>query len=288
MPVVVTGASGLVGRHAVKAFLTVSPQVRAYVRRPEAAEELRKLGAKVAVGDITDVDQLSTVMSGAHTVCHLVGGLEQKDVEAYLQSNLGSANAVVEAARGAGIARILFLSYPGASPEASNAYLRAKGLAEDSVRASGLQHVIIRCTHVYGRGGRWLTANLEAARGPIVAVVGSGRQVVAPVFVEDVAAVLAAADDRASESSGTWGLEGLDRLTVDELTDMLAGRPRRKLHLWPRGRPWRFAPALAARFSPTLLEILAADSVADAPDAAAEFGVTLTPLAEGLPRSLPA
>src|SRR5439155_24779265 len=103
MPVVVTGASGFIGRHAVAAFARTSPQVRAYIRRPEPAEDLRRLGAMVAIGDITDVDQLSAVMSGAHTVCHLVGGLDQIDEAAYLRSNLGSAKAVLEAAREAGI-----------------------------------------------------------------------------------------------------------------------------------------------------------------------------------------
>lgn len=288
MPVVVTGASGFLGRRAVEAFMEASPQVRAYVCRPEAAEDLRALGAKVSVGDFTDPDQLAAVMSGAHTVCHLVGGLDLADEAAYLDANLRSTEVMLAAAERAGIVRALFVSYPGASPTASNLYLRAKGLAEEAIRASSLQHVIIRCTHIYGPGSRWLTATAKAARGPVAAVIGSGRQVLAPLSVWDAAAVLAAADDRASAMSGTWGLEGPDRLTADDLADLLAGRSRRKLHLATKGGLPRIARSLGIRLGPTLTEVLAADSRADAPDAAAEFGVQRTALAEGLRRSLPA
>src|SRR5207249_4483479 len=60
-------------------------------------------------------------------------------------------------------------------------------------------------------------------------VLGSGAQVLAPVYVDDVAAILAAADDRGQTVSGTWGLEGPDRVGADEPADLLAGRHRRQL-----------------------------------------------------------
>ena len=284
MPVVVTGASGFIGRRAVAAFARKSPEVRAYIRRPEAASDLRTVGAKVAVGGIRDLDTLEVVMEGAHTVCHLVGGLDLPDERAYEEANLGSVRAALEAARRAGVKRFLFLSYPGASPEASNAYLRLKGLAEDAVLASGLEHVIIRATHTYGPGSRWLEASLEQARRWPALVVGSGRQVIAPVFVEDLVAVLVAADDRERVMSGRFGLEGPDRMTADEFSDLLARRKRPKLHVGPRSAA-RLARLVGRRVSLTLLEVLATQSLADGPDAAAEFGVRRTPLIEGLARS---
>jgi uncharacterized protein YbjT (DUF2867 family) len=285
VPVVVTGASGLIGRTAVAAFARVSPEVRAYVRRPDAAEGLRQLGAKVAVGTIDDVDTLATVMRGAHTVCHLVGGLDLPDDEAYLRDNVGSTRAVLEAASAAKMARFLYVSYVGATPDAPNAYLRSKGLAEQEIRNSGLEHAVVRCTHVYGTGSSWLAETRKAARGWPPAVLGPGTQVIAPVHVDDVAAVLAAADDRSQPTSGTWALEGPDRVTEDEFADLLAGRHRRKLHLSGR-RAQRLARLTGKRLSPTLLEVLEGDSLADAPDAAAEFGITRTPLKEGLERAL--
>jgi uncharacterized protein YbjT (DUF2867 family) len=285
MPVVVTGASGFIGRHSIPAFLKVSPEVRAYVRGRSAAPALRALGAKVAIGDITDLERLEVVMAGAHTVCHLLGGLNASDDGRYESEIVGTLLPVVEAARRAQVRRLLYLSYPGASPEASNPYLRAKGLAERAVQGSDLEFVVIRSTHVYGRGGEWLeTLRKQALARPSV-VVGTGRQVLAPVFVEDVAAILAKADDRERVASGIWGLQGPDRLTADQLADRLAGRARRKLHVAPRAAAF-LGRLTGARYGPALLEVLANDSVADAPDAAEEFGLELTPLDEGLRQSL--
>jgi uncharacterized protein YbjT (DUF2867 family) len=285
MPVVVTGANGLVGRAAVRGFGTRSPEVRAVVRNPAAADGLRTLGAKVAVTPLSDVETLALVMRGAHTVCHLAGGLVADDEEDYLAKNLRTTEAVVAAAEVAGIQRFLFLSFPGAAPDSPNAYLRAKGQAEEAVTDCSPDHVIVRASHVYGPGGEWLLAMVERARATPAVVLGSGSQRFAPVFVDDVAAVLAAADDRAGVEPGTRGLNGPDVISADDLTDLLAGKRRHKLHA---------SPSLAQRMTRVqrrplplaALEVLAADALADPPDAAAEFGVALTPLRDGLARSL--
>jgi NADH dehydrogenase len=284
MPVVVTGASGFIGARAVLAFSRIAPEVRAFVRDRQGAAPLRELGAKVAVGEIGDVDRLEVVMAGAHTVCHLVGGLTLPAGMDYESRVVGTLGSVLEAACRAGVERILYLSYPGASAVASNPYLRAKGRAERAIADSGIEHVVIRSTHVYGPGGSWVAALRKQAFARSAVVVGNGRQVLAPVFVDDVAAVLASADDRDRVTSGTWGLEGPDRLTADEMIDRLAGRARRKLHVSPRmaalvGR------ATGSAYGLPLLEVLESDSVADAPDAAAEFGVERTSLDEGLRRT---
>src|SRR5439155_16498046 len=115
MPVVVTGASGFIGKRAVQAFAAVSPEVRAFIRNREAAPALREIGAKIAIGEITDVERLEVVMSGAHTVCHLVGGLELRAGGDYETQIVGTVRSVIEAARRAGVKRFLYLSYPGAS-----------------------------------------------------------------------------------------------------------------------------------------------------------------------------
>lgn len=282
---VVTGATGLVGRTLIPLLAGAGGQVRAVIRDRAAADALRRAGAKVAVCRLTDTETLASAMSGAHTVCHLAGGLDLPDARAYQESNLETTVATLEAAAQANVTRFLLLSYPGASPDASNAYLRAKGRAEAAVRESSLQHLILRSTHIYGPGSRWLAGMRDAARRPVAAtVVGPGTQRLAPVFVDDVARALAAADDRAAPVEGTFAIQGPDVLSADALTDLLAGRRRRKVHLRP-GAARTAARLFMGHMSLTLLEVLAAESVADAADAAREFGLTLTGLEDGLARS---
>ena len=275
----------------------MSPEVRVYVRDRQDREDLQGLGAKVAVGPLDDIDTLVMVMDGAHTLCHVprlvtesgvpAGDITWIEPESERQT-IGSVRPVLEAAARARIRRILLVSYPGASSAASNPYLRGLGAAEDAVAASGIDHVIVRCTHVYGPGSEWIHA--LASRGGVTegrrwggrAALwpGSGQQLVAPVDESDVAAMLAAADDREGVRSGTFGLEGPDRVTADQLAALAASiRPGRRVGV-PSGRLIRRDPVDAFE------QIFASDSVADRPDAAAEFGVVRTPLAEGLARSL--
>lgn len=284
MPVVVTGASGDIGRVLVP-MLADRGEVRAVIRNGAHADPLRATGAKVAVTDLADTSTVATAMAGAHTVIHLAGGLDFPDDRAYEAANLGTVTDALEAAGEAEVARFLLLSYPGASPSSPNAYLRAKGLAEEVVRESGLEHLILRTTHVYGPRQRWLDEmRAAAARSVAATVVGSGLQRIAPSYVEDVARALVAGDDRAGAASGTFALEGPDTLTVDDLVDLLAGRRRRKVHLAPPAAR-RAARLLGQPLSLTMLEVLAADSLADGTDAAEELGVTRTPLRQGLAAS---
>jgi uncharacterized protein YbjT (DUF2867 family) len=284
VPVVVTGAAGRIGRVLIP-MLAERGEVRAVLRRSDRADELRAAGAKVAVLDLAESATLAAVLDGAHTVVHLAGGLELPSDEAYLAANAGTVRDVLEGGAEAGVARFILLSYPGASPDASNPFLRAKGLAEGAVRESGLEHVILRSTHVYGPGQRWLDEMRAAASRPVAAVVvGPGSQRLAPAYDDDLVRAIIAADDRASAVAGTFGLQGPDQVTADELTDLLAGRPRRKIHLRPAAAA-RAARLRGRRLPRAMLEVLAADSLADAPDAASEFGLGLTSLAEGLAAS---
>jgi NADH dehydrogenase len=286
VPVVVTGASGFVARPLIPLLLERGSEVRAVVRRRAAADPLRARGAKVAIAPLDAGDTVEAVVRDAHTVIHLVGGLDLPDAEAYERVNHGLTRSLVEACQEVGVKRFVLLSYPGASADAANPYLRSKGRAEDALRGSDLEHVVIRSTHAYGPGSRWLAEVVGAARRPFAAVVvGPGTQRLAPVHVEDVARTLAAADDRETGLTGTYGLQGPEVVTADELADLLAGRAKRKIHLSPAAAQ-RVARVLGRGLSPVLLEVLASDSLADAPDAAAEFGIELTPLRRGLAASI--
>lgn len=257
MPVVVLGASGAVGKALVPRLVAAGSEVRAVVSGWDDAGPLRALGAKVAAGDPSDSELLAVVLRDAHTLCHLVGGLFLAEDE-YEPVIAGTARAAVEAAREAGVSRILLRSYPKADPDSPNTYLRASGKAEEAVRDSGIHSMVVRSTLVVAPGSRWPQA------------LGRGGHRLAPVYVEDLAAVLTAADDRAQPVSGIFGLQGPDSVTADELAGLVGGQSRRKIGF----RKPQVSRAAA--------EVLASESLADAPDAAAEFGVKPTPLREAL------
>lgn len=283
----VTGASGVVGDAVVRALLG-HDEVRATVRRPELAEGLRAIGAKVAVRAIERPDDLAEILLRVHTVIHLIGGPNQPDDDEVIAANHGSVLAAVGAAREREVRRFVLVSVPGAAVDADDVFLRAKGLAEEAVAASGLEHAILRLAPVYGVGGLWFTALVQGALADPPVLVGDPDRTVAPVYADDVGALVAAVDDHDGDLGGVWSLEGPDVLAARELVHLLrddAIAPEAVVDPEPA----------AARLS-ELLEVPVARSAArylagagratDAPDAAGAFGVARTPLGEGLRRTL--
>ena len=274
----VTGASGLLGRAIVRA-LVQRDEVRATVRRAEAGEPLRLLGAKVAVVPVEEPDELIEILPRVHTIVHLVGGVNQPSDEEILSANHGSTLAAVAAAKEAGVRRLILLSVPGASVDHPHPFVRAKGLAEEVVVHSGLEHAVLRSSHAYGLGGLWFTSMVVGAEHGFV--VGDGTQRVAPVLADDVAKVVAAIDDRRDPIEGVWSLAGPEELTADEVFE-IAGEGGEPAHLDPASAAERLTQLLEIPVSVRATESFAAPSVAEGPDASSSFGVPTTPFEEGL------
>lgn len=282
----VNGASGIIG-HALIPRLRDGDEVRATVRRPEAADPLRALGAKVAVGRADDAEALAEILPRVVTLIHLVGGPHQVDDDAIVEANHGSTLRAIAAAKAARVPRFVLASVPGASPDADDPFLRAKGLAEQAVVTSGLEFAIVRVSHVYGMGGLWFTAVVQGALAdPPVAIGGDAP--VAPVLADDVAAVIAAADARPGTLDDTWGIEGPDALTPAALTRLMVGPGSvpRATGVTPAASSAGLEALLGVALAPTAVGYLLDPSRADAPDAAAVFGVERTRLADGLRRTL--
>jgi uncharacterized protein YbjT (DUF2867 family) len=254
--------------------------VRAVVREPGQVGDLRRLGAKVALLDATDPDGLAAAMDGVFTACSLTGGLWLRPGEDPYAAVVEPAQVFLAAAGAAGVRRVVVCSPAAvASPAApDNPHLAAKAEVERLVAASGLEHAILRCTHVLGPGSRLL--GLLTAGDP-VPVPGNGHQRVAPVWVGDVADAIATADDAAQLPPTTWSLSGPTQLTFDDLVDAIHGGSVGKRHLdagdtGPHGR--------RVGLSEAQVGVLAADSVAD-PALSPPPGLVPTPLAQALARS---
>ena len=302
MAILVTGAAGLVGRAAVAALLRQDVEhVRAVVRDPAQVGGLRRLGAKVALLDATDTDGLTAAMDGVFTACSLTGSLWSRPAEDPYAAVVEPAEVFLAAAAAAGVRRVVVCS-PAATGSAAgrdNRHLAAKAEVERIVVASGLEHAILRCTHLLGPGSRLLEL---LGRGEPAPVPGDGRQRVAPVWVGDVAAAIAAADD-AVELAATWSIAGPTPLTLDALVDAVHHRPVAKHHLGngtagpgsddpatPEAAP-QPAPAPGSQTASrpgvgltwTQLGVLAGDSLAD-PALDRPPGLVATPLADTLAR----
>jgi NADH dehydrogenase len=235
------------------------------------------------VREVATPEDLVEILPRVVTLVHLVGGVAQTDDEDLVAANLRSVEVALEAARAAGVARFVLLSASGARPDADHPYLRAKGQAEVAVAAAGIDHAIVRATHAYGVGGLWFTAAVEGAVASPPFVVGDGSQRVAPVFADDVGALVARIDDHPEPLAGVWGIAGPDELSADELMAALAGSGAAPAHEPdPVASASRLRALLGVEVSAAATSLWARDCLRDGPDAAAAFGLAPTSFAQGI------
>src|SRR4051794_28189896 len=297
MPVVLLGGELFVARAAASALLRVSPEVRVLVPTREDAEPLRALGVKVAVGEPDDPDLLDTVFSGAHTVCLLGATGRWWDEHDADGDAVGVLERTLDRARSSRIERLVAVapaasatraSAPASAPAAPTGHDRGAAAWQSLVEESGIPSMVVRTNLPFGAGSPLvgLLAAMARAR-PVARVVGTGSQRWAPVFVEDLARVLAAADDRSEPISGTFGLDGPDVVTAGELVDLLAGRRRPVRRHVTGGVPRVMRDGSGdVGIRAAAVRYLSGDVLAGPPSAAEELGIELTPLREALARSL--
>ncbi|HEX9775413.1 MAG TPA: NAD(P)H-binding protein [Actinomycetota bacterium] len=210
MPVLITGATGVVGRALAARLLAEGGQVRAYLRRDDAA--LRAAGAHVALGETCAVERLESAATQVHTLVHLVGGAWPPPGSSYDLLNRESAECAAIAARAAGVRRIIMLSTPGADPDSPNPFLASRGAAERHVIEAGCEHAIFRTTPIAETLPR-LFARTTGRVGATAIPRGSTR----PVALADVVEAIVAADAREAEVRGVYDLMGPEELTWREV-----------------------------------------------------------------------
>ena len=252
MPVLVTGATGCVGRALVPKLVEAGGQVRVYVRRD--VPEYRDLGVHVAIGEADHEGRLEAALEQVHTIVHLIGGPDPERGVSVEWLNLTSTEVALRAAENAEVRRILFLSPKGADAGSRHPYLNAKGRAQEAILASRLEHAIFRCAPVWAPGS--VLARFVESGGRTDARVN-------PIAVNDVAAALLAADNRDAELRGVWDLGGPESMTFDEFAERAGSRVR----LFPRGGG-----------PPMVAQMFRQDQVADPTEAIRQFGLTLSPV----------
>ena len=254
--IALTGATGFVGRHALRRLLEDGWRVKALARSPERMHAvLHELPGKtrtrveIVPGDLADGDALQCLLAGVDAVLHIAGLVKAPNERAFMRANAEAAARLARLAREAGAPRFIHVSSLAAREPHLSTYARSKRAGEAAVLAElGAAAVAVRPPAVYGPGDEatfGLIDQLTRSRG---LVPGRPDMRVSLIHVRDLADALAALA-RTSAASG-------EVLEIDDgrengysWDDMAAeatralGRPVR-LHLLPR--PLVFAAATAA------------------------------------------
>ncbi|MFB6072475.1 MAG: complex I NDUFA9 subunit family protein [Halobacterium sp.] len=220
MDVLVTGGTGFIGTHLCRALDERGHDVTALSRHPEGADLPDSVDT--AVGDVTAYDAAAAAMEGHDAVVNLValsplfkpkGGDDR-----HREVHLGGTENVVTAAEEAGAEYVLQMSALGADPEARTAYLQSKGEAEDVVRESGLEHTIVRPSVVFGDGGEFVSFTKQLTTPYVTGLPGGGKTRFQPIWVQDLAPMLADAVEDDAHWGETYEIGGPEELTLADVT----------------------------------------------------------------------
>jgi NADH dehydrogenase len=295
--ILVTGGTGFIGPRVVHALRERDRPVRALVRDPggRSATTLAAWGAELVEGDMTDPESLLRAVEGCEAVVHLVA-IRQGSGEQFRQVMEEGTCALVAAAKETGVRRFVLMSALGTSEETKDLvpYYHAKWEQEQTVSGSGLEHVVFRPSFVFAKDGGILPTFRRLARlAPVTPIIGSGKQRIQPIWIDDVAAYFAHGVDKAEAANRTFQLGGPDALTWNEFWARLKrtlGQRRPSVHV-----PMALmrANALVTERLPgnipltrdllTMLEH--GDNVVSNDDAVRTFRLPLVPLDEQLRRA---
>lgn len=290
-PVLVTGAAGFIGVHTVRALRSRGCSVRALVHRPSRSPAAGEGGIEVIIGDILDAACVERAVAGSGGVVHCAAMIRAGEKELLHRTNVEGTRALVAACERLGVKSFVFMSTPQVEGPLETAYGVSKRAAEDVLRGSSLDWTILRPVLVYGPGdAKDLTLMARLAfRSPVVPILGSGRELVQPVYVSDVAAAAVRALEKDVSKRKTFDVAGPHPLSLNAFIDAaarVAGRRCLKVHI-----PLRLGMAAAFLLEklqrrPVLtrevVRRIGADKTGDVAPLCRDLGVSPISIEEGL------
>jgi NADH dehydrogenase len=188
MKVAITGATGFIGRQLAD---RLEAEVHEAVRIDRSGDNANN---NVVLTDLSDVDVLTQAFDGCRCVAHCAGINREIRGQTFRRVHIEGTRNVIEAAKRAGLRKIVLMSFLRARPNCGSPYHESKWAAEELVRYSGLDYTIIKAGIVYGRGDHMLDHLSHALHTfPLFATVGFQEKTVRPLAVEDLTQVMRAA-----------------------------------------------------------------------------------------------
>ena len=300
--VTVFGGTGFVGGQVVRALAKAGHRVRVAVRQPNLAYRMRMLGdvgqIEVVQANVRNPASVARALDGAEACVNLVGVLWERGRQKFQSIHVMAARHVAEAARKAGVKHLVHVSAIGADVDATARYARSKGEGEVAVREAFPGATIVRPSIVFGPEDDFFNRFAQmAALAPVMPLVGGDTRF-QPVFVGDVAAVIAKAVSDPAAVGVTYELGGPTVYTMREILELILTETGRKRPLAPV--PWPVAALigslgdvqagiipLAPPLTTDQVEMLKSDNVAEAGlPGLAEAGVVPTAVEAVIPSYL--
>jgi NADH dehydrogenase len=219
--ILITGASGFVGRALVTRLVTEGYTVRVLAATPAKLTFPIDLGARLQIvkGSLDDPVSLHQAMTGVHTVFHLASAQwwgRRRDLE---QIDIGGTRQIITAGRSARVGRLIILSHLGAAPSSAYTLMRIKGQVEELVKASGIAYSIYRSGIVYGPDDSFVNGIAGMLRvSPLLFFQpGEGENLLHPIYIHDLVEALVRGLEALHIVDQTVEIGGPEYVTFNEM-----------------------------------------------------------------------
>jgi len=239
--ILVTGATGFIGRALLPRLAEAGHTIRCLVRASPRSPRLPpRVPVQLAIGALDDPRVLRSALMGVDTVIHLAGAEWQGRHGDLLAVDVNGTRALVEAAAASGVDRFIYLSHLGADRASAYPVHKAKGIAEEFIRQSDFNHLIIRSAFVYGREDvliNTLAALIRLSPG-VVFLPGDGRTTLQPLWVEDLAICLEWALADTALWNQTLSIGGPEFVTLRELVELVMEKTKTRRRIMTASPVW--------------------------------------------------
>lgn len=299
MRIVVSGGTGFIGRAIVDRLLeTGDDRIAVTSRFPEAHDHW---GGRVEMIQAFAGDSVSLgkAFTRADVVIHCIQFANHpvekpRKGHTYMEVDGKGTSVAARVAKALGVRRFVYLSGAGAGQNRPQRWFQAKDMAEAAIRETGMEHVFLRPSWIYGPGDRSMSRFVFFVRHlPVVPVIGDGQAPVYPIYVKDVARCAAEAARREDAKDKALELGGPERLTMDQVIltveNVLGRRPPLLHHPVPLMKllvlPMQILPE--PMLSPGAIDFVTQVVEIDPKPAMDYFGFPFERLEEGLRAYLP-
>jgi NADH dehydrogenase len=222
--ILVSGATGFIGRALVRHLSEAGQQVRVLLRSsPNSPRLPRGVPVEVAVVSLNDERSVRAALRGVDEIYHLTSASSLGRRGNLLKTDIEGTRTLAQVAASAEIKRLIYLSHIGADRASAFPVQKAKGIAEEHIRKSGVPYTIIRSSVVFGPEDRFTNNLSRLLRGipGFFPIPSDGRTLLQPLWVEDLVTCLLWALQNPEMTNKTYEIGGGEYFTLRQVLEVL-------------------------------------------------------------------
>ena len=225
--ILITGATGYIGRHLVARLVAQGERPRCLVRDISRARRILPADkVELVEGATTSAASLDAAVQGVDTFIHaafLTADRKQSTGNEYEKTNVQGTANLIKVAKKAGVKRIIEISGLGTKPDKPGSYMQGRYLAEKMLKESGLDWTIIQPSVLFGKNAPFIKGLVDLIRtSPVVPLIGGGKTMFQPIYVEDVVTVLIKVlQDPTGTTNRTYTIGGPAYYSFTQIIDVL-------------------------------------------------------------------